>query len=130
MIKKRLHRGYAYHFLEHHPSLSDSHLVQIVYSRIRYNFCRPILCCIDRLFEDDAHPFASHFNQRIFYPLPRLLVGKDWATRQVLWDMYYPYLPLPSWKRRKICGIFLVYLAIRHYFIIFVAEYAAFNAVL
>lgn len=33
-------------------------------------------------------------------------------------------------KRRKICGIFRVYLVIRHYFIIFVAEYTAFNAVI
>lgn len=33
-------------------------------------------------------------------------------------------------KRRKICGIFRDYLAIRHYFIIFAAEYAAFNAVI
>ena len=33
-------------------------------------------------------------------------------------------------KRRKICGILRVYLAIRHYFIIFVAEYAVFNAVI
>lgn len=33
-------------------------------------------------------------------------------------------------KRRKICGIFRAYLAIQHYFIIFVAEYAAFNAVI
>ena len=47
-----------------------------------------------------------------------------------IYKIDYPYSPLPSWKRRKICGIFLVYLAIRHYFIIFVAEYAAFNAVL
>ena len=47
-----------------------------------------------------------------------------------IYKIDYPYLPLSSWKRRKICGIFLVYLAIRHYFIIFVAEYAAFNAVL
>ena len=33
-------------------------------------------------------------------------------------------------KRRRICGIFRVNLAIRHYFIIFDAEYAAFNAVI
>lgn len=77
--------------LEHHSSLGNGNLIQIVYCGIRYNFCRPVLCCIDRLFEDDTHPFVSHFNQRIFYPLPCLLVGKDGATRQVFGDMNYPY---------------------------------------
>ena len=78
-------------FLEHHTSLGNGHLIQIVYCSIMYNFCRPILCCIDRLFEDDTHPFAGHFNQRILYPLPSLLVGKDRTTRQVLWNMNNPY---------------------------------------
>lgn len=44
-----------------------------------------------RLFEDDAHPFASHFNQRIFHPLPCLLVGKDRAAIQMLRYTNYPY---------------------------------------
>ena len=78
-------------FLEHHSSLGNGHLIQIVYCSIWYNFCRPVLSCIDWFFEDDTHPFVSHFNQKIFYPLPYLYVGKDRTARQVLWNMNYPY---------------------------------------
>ena len=90
--------------------------------------------------KDDEYPktivtFCWRYNDKLcnqldHVPFNHMELPHDDYGWLFIYKIDYPYLPLSSWKRRKICGIFLVYLAIRHYFIIFVAEYAALNAVL
>ena len=99
LAKKRLNvpsvhffsRYATMYFLEHHASLGNSNLIQIVYGSIWHNLSRPVFGGIDRFFKDDSHSFLRQFHQRILYPLPCLFVRQHGATRQMLRNMDNPY---------------------------------------
>ena len=44
-----------------------------------------------------------------------------------IWKLFKTWDCRCLWGRRKTCGISLIYLAVRHFFINFTAEYATFN---